>query len=217
MLHIITPLFLTEYLEKVYYSINADQDITWHIAKTNKLELPNFDFLKTDKRIKVYNIDCEESETHIKRNTVLEKIKDGYFCFLDDDTVFHENMYVKYRELKDQNFVGLLIGKQLFPDGKIRLLPSKPEHLKIDTGNVLSHHSPLSVIKWPSSHIEGVNNKDTIFWGEVYKFFNNKCFLTDTPISIYNKLSNKFNYEYTPVITLDRKGNPIRVLKQTRI
>jgi hypothetical protein len=217
MLHIITPLYLTEYLDKVYYSINADLDITWHISKTKKLDLPDHDFLKTDKRIKIYEVDCEESETHKKRNTVLETIKDGYFCFLDDDTIFHENMYIKYKQSEEQNLIGMLIGTQLKPDGTIRLLASEPKHLKIDTGNVLCHHSPLSVVRWPSSHIEKVNNKDSIFWTEAYQYFNKKCYLTDTPISHYNKLSNKLNFLYKPTFVLDRNGRPIKVMKQSRL
>lgn len=217
MLHIITPLYLTEYLEKVYYSINADSDITWHLSKTKKLELPNLEFLKNDKRIKIYEVDCEENETHKKRNAVLESIKDGYFCFLDDDTIFHENMYFKYRQSSDENFTGMLIGNQLKPDGSIRLLAHKPQHMKIDTGNVLCHHSPLSVVRWPSEHIDKLNNKDSIFWTEVYKFFNDKCFLTNTAISHYNKLSNKEVYHYKPSFVLDRNGKPIKIMKQSKI
>ena len=217
MLHIITPLYLIEYLEKVYFSINADSDITWHISKTKKLELPDFSFLKTDKRIKIYEIDCDESETYKKRNAILENIKDGYFCFLDDDTTFHENMYIKYRQSQEQNLVGMLIGNQLFPDGKVRLLASKPQHMKIDTGNVLCHHSALSEVRWPSSHEDKVNNKDFIFWNNVYNFFGEKCYLTNDPISNYNKLSGKLSYHYTPTFVLDRNGRPIKVMSQSKI
>jgi hypothetical protein len=217
MLHIITPLYLTQYLDNVYYSINADPDITWHISKTTKMELPNHEFLKNDKRIKLYEVDCEETEVYKKRNIVLESIKDGYFCFLDDDTTFHENMYVKYIKSKEQNFVGMLIGNQLMPNGSTRIVASKPAHLKIDTGNVLSHHSPLSEVRWPSSHTEGVNNKDSIFWTDVYNFFGQKCYLTNTPISHYNKLSNKLNYMMQPTLKVDKRGNLIKIFKETRI
>jgi len=211
MLHIVTPLYLTEYLEKIWYSINADQDITWHIAKTKTLQLPDYSFLKTDRRIKIYEVDCEESETHKKRNAIFEKINNGYFCLLDDDTVFHENMYIKYRIAKDENFRGMLIGKQLMPDGSVRLEPHKPEHLYIDSGNVLCYHSPLSQVKWPETHKNGVNNKDSIFWEEVYEFFNKECFFTNEPISIYNKLSGKLNNLFTYEVFLDKNGKPKKI------
>ena len=75
MLHIVTPLFYPQYLEKIWYSINADTDITWHIAKTKTLQLPDYSFLKTDRRIKIYEVDCDESEVYKKRNAIFEKIK----------------------------------------------------------------------------------------------------------------------------------------------
>jgi hypothetical protein len=217
MLHIITPLYLTQYLDKVYYSINADADITWHISKTTKMELPNHDFLKNDKRIKLYEVDCEETDVHIKKNVVLDTIKDGYFCFLDDDTTFHENMYIKYIKSKEQNFVGMLIGNQLMPNGTTRLVASKPDHLKIDTGNVLCHHSALSQVRWTSTYIDGVNNVDSIFWTEVYNFFGQKCYLTTTPISNYNKLSGKLNLMIKPTYKVDSRGNLIKIYKESRI
>jgi hypothetical protein len=217
MLHIITPLYLTQYLDKVYYSINADADITWHISKTTKMDLPNHDFLKNDKRIKLYEVDCEETDVHIKKNVVLDTIKDGYFCFLDDDTTFHENMYIKYIKSKEQNFVGMLIGNQLMPNGTTRLVASKPDHLKIDTGNVLCHHSALSQVRWTSTYIDGVNNVDSIFWTEVYNFFGQKCYLTTTPISNYNKLSGKLNLMIKPTYKVDSRGNLIKIYKESRI
>ena len=79
-----------------YSSIFKNDDITWHISKTSRNPDPDYEFIKSDKMIKLYNVDCDDTDTTAKRNAVLEKIKDGYFCFLDDDTVFHENMYIKY-------------------------------------------------------------------------------------------------------------------------
>ena len=101
MLHIITPLYRPTNLPKVYASIFKNDDIIWHISKSSKVPDPEYDFLKNDKQIKLYNVDCEDSDTTSKRNFVLEKIKTGYFCFLDDDTILHENIYIKYLECKE--------------------------------------------------------------------------------------------------------------------
>jgi len=188
MLHIITPLYRFNLLEQVYNSILMNDDITWHISKSNKREELDYDFLKKDKRIKLYNIDCDDNEIYKKRNVVFDNIKDGYFCLLDDDTIFHENMYIKYLECTEHNFRGMLVGEQIDKDGKLRLIASKPVFGRIDTGNVLSHHSCLSECKWPKEHIPGVNNKDFLFWDSVFEFYGKKCAIWNQPISYYNQL-----------------------------
>lgn len=189
MLHIITPLYRFENLEKIYNSIFMDSDITWHISYSKDRNLPDLKFLSEDKRIILYNVDCLDTEAFAKRNAVLDNIKDGYFCFLDDDTLFHDNMYIKYKDAQLSNFIGMLVGEQLLPNGKIRLIASKPVFERIDVGNVLCHHSVLSYIRYPTSHIPGVENKDYLFWKYVYEFFDNKCAITNTPISYYNMIS----------------------------
>ena len=188
MLHIITPIYRFNLLEQVYNSILMNDDITWHISKSNKREELDYDFLKKDKRIKLYNIDCDDNEIYKKRNVVFDNIKDGYFCLLDDDTIFHENMYIKYLECTEHNFRGMLVGEQLDFKGNRRLVASKPVFRRIDTGNVLSHHSCLSECEWPKKHIPNVNHKDFLFWESVYNYYGMKCAIWNQPISIYNKL-----------------------------
>jgi hypothetical protein len=188
MLHIITPLYRYENLTQLFSSIYANDDITWHIAHSNKKPLPELEFLKS-KNIKIYSVDCLDTDATSKRNEVLKNIKNGYFCFLDDDTIFHENMYMKYRECVDHNFVGMIIGEQIDNDGKLRLVASKPVFRRIDTGNVLCHHSCLSECEWPSEYIPEVNQKDFLFWDSVYNYYNKKCGIWNQPISYYNKLS----------------------------
>jgi len=191
MLHIITPLYRFEFLEKIYNSIYADEDITWHISKSNKREEVNYDFIKTDKRIKIYNVECEDTEAHLKRKHVLEQINEGYFCFIDDDTIFHENMYVVYKKYKELNFKGMVIGQQIKKDNSLRLPASKPVYCRIDIGNVLCHFSCLRDCKYPMTHIPRVNAKDFLFWESVYNFYGKKCELLNEPISYYNKLSKR--------------------------
>lgn len=188
MLHIITPLYRPTNLPKVYASIFKSDDIIWHISKSSKVPDPEYDFLKNDKQVKLYNVDCEDSDTTSKRNFVLEKIKTGYFCFLDDDTILHENMYIKYLECKEHNFIGMIVGEQTDNDGKLRLIASKPVYCRIDTGNVITHHKCLEVCKWPTNHQPGVNQKDFLFWESVYNYYGNKCGIWNQPISYYNKL-----------------------------
>lgn len=190
MLHILTPLYRFENLEKIYNSILMNDDIRWHISKSNKRDDLTNDFIKKDKRIIIYNVDCDDDEIYKKRNEIFKNITNGYFCLLDDDTIFHENMYIKHLDCVDHNFKGMIVGEQLSSNGELRLIASKPSMCRIDTGNVLSHHSCLQECKWPSSHIKGVNEKDFIFWDSVYHFYGMKCGIWNTPISYYNKLKN---------------------------
>jgi hypothetical protein len=190
MLHIITPLYRYDFLPNLYQSIFDESDIIWHISKSNLRESLDFEFLKNNPNIKIYNVECEDSDTTSKRNAALSQIKDGYFCFLDDDTLFHENMYYKYLELSENNFKGMLIGEQIDTDGELRLIASYPVYRHIDTGNVISHHSCLKDCQWPSTHTPGVNQKDFLFWNSVYEFYGKKCAIWNQPISYYNKLKS---------------------------
>ena len=188
MLHIITPLYRFELIEKVYSSIPINEDILWHISYSSKRELPNLPFLTNNKQIRLYTVDCEDNDTPSKRNEILKQIKDGYFCFLDDDTTFHENMYMKYLDCTEEKFVGMLVGEQLFPNGKLRLIASKPIFKHIDTGNVISHHSCLNECDWPEKFIWRVNQRDFLFWESVYNYYGMTCAIWNSPISYYNKL-----------------------------
>jgi hypothetical protein len=188
MLHIITPLYRYDLLPKVYYSILDQPDIIWHISKSSRRERLEYDFIKKNPNIKLYEVDCEDSDTTSKRNIILSQIKNGYFCFLDDDTIFHENMYVKYLELSEHNFKGMLVGEQIDDEG-LRLIASYPVFGRIDTGNVIAHHSCLEECLWPKTHIPNVNNKDFLFWDSVYNFYGKKCAIWNKPISYYNKLT----------------------------
>lgn len=187
MLHIITPLFRFNLINHSYNSIPKYTDITWHISKSNKREELNCDFLN-DNRVKVYNIDCDDTNTTEKRNAVLTKIKDGYFCFLDDDTIFHQNMYSTYLKFKKNNFNGMIIGQQLNYVGKLRLKASVPRFCGIDTGNVLCHTSCLKKVRWPGKIIPKGTARDYLFWNEVYNYYDNNAILINIPISHYNKL-----------------------------
>lgn len=188
MLHIVTPLFRYQNLPYIYSSIPSSKDIVWHIAKTRKRERLNFDFIKKDKRIKVYEINCEDNDMITKRNTMFDNIKSGHFHLLDDDTIFHPTMYDTYLKYKD--YVGMIIGKQLFQNMTIRLLESYPAHSCIDSGNVLCHSSILRKVKWQErAGYEKFGCRDFIFWDNCMKSFGaDKVTLIPEAISIYNNL-----------------------------
>lgn len=188
MLHIVTAAYRFENFKTIYDSIKMYDDIIWHITKSNERESPELNFIEKEKKINLYNIECKDKEASKKHRYSLSQINSGYFCFLDDDTIFHENMYIKYRECLKNNFIGMVVGEQLTFAGCVRLKASKPIYGRIDTGNVLSHHVCLSECKWPDSHTKGLNVRDFLFWKSVYTYYNNECEIWNHPISHYNKL-----------------------------
>lgn len=187
MLHICTPLYRFDNLQEVYSSIPKKEDIIWHVAVSSRrmsaLLIPS------DERIKMYTVDAPDNDVSAKRNIVFDNIHDGWFCLLDDDTYFHEGMYRLYKRIQEENYVGMVNGRQLTKHNKIRLytLPS-PELKRIDTGNVLCHHSVLRHIKWGPDENDVTIPKDFVFWKKVYDYFGQLREVTDE-ISIYNALS----------------------------
>lgn len=184
-LHIITPLYRYENFQIIYDSIKQYQNVIWHLGISKKRPFIN---VVDEHKIKIHEIDCEDYEAWLKRSEVLKKINDGYFCFLDDDTIFHEGMYNKFVELSSKNFIGLAIGTQLRNSGSIRLKPSIPIWCKIDAGNALAHSVCLKSVSWPNKKGELTNPNDFVFWKNVYDFFKEQCILTEEVVSVYNKL-----------------------------
>lgn len=196
MLHICTPVYRMENIPLIYESIPKDSCIRWHIAHSSRVEEPRWKPPTGEFRVSVLKVDCLDVEIYKKRNAIFEKIKDGYFCLLDDDTLFHHGMYDAYRACSRAKLCGMYIGNQRGRKGKTRLHASIPIFTKIDTGNVLAHHSCLSACRWPSSHQEGVNQKDFIFWDSVYKHFGKKAVVERKDISFYNELRNETDIKH---------------------
>lgn len=183
VLHIVTPLYRFENLIEVYDSLKDYENIIWHISKSNKITKTIHNVILSDPRIKIYDVDCQDNEAFKKRIEVLNSLTNGYFCFLDDDTIFHKNMYKLFQEKLNENFIGMVVGRQLNKNGTIRLEAQKPKLCRIDVGNVLSHTSCLNFVKWPT---DDKCPRDGVFWKNVFSFYNSECQLTFEPISNYN-------------------------------
>ena len=185
MLHIMTPLYRFELLEKIYQTIPKHEDITWHIAKTKHREKLTNDFIYNDPRIRLYEIDCLDSDIVTKRNVVFDNINDGYFYLLDDDTIFLEELYKVYQEYLEIGFIGMIVGQSnLIKNPKLSINPTETF---IDTGMVISHSKVLEKQRW--GWAETVT-RDCYFWSRCYQFFGkeNTVFL-DKVISHYNSLA----------------------------
>ena len=193
MLHIVTPLFRYDLLDKVYQSIPKHTDIIWHIAKTTHRERLVHEFIYTDERIKLYEIDCLDSDIVAKRNTIFSNIKNGYFYLLDDDTIFLNELYLVYKTYSENGFIGMILGNNNF--SKEKFLSIDPTHTHIDTGRVLCHTSVLQAIKWEWSLLYA---RDCLFWSKCYEFFGkdsliyiNKTIATYNYLGVYVKVKKK--------------------------
>ena len=182
MLHIVTPLYRYDLMEKVYQSIPKHTDITWHIAKSSRREKLTHAFLAFDQRIKLYEIDCADNDMVTKRNVIFSKIKDGYFYLLDDDTVFLDSLYLVYQEFSRTNFIGMIIGHSNLLKACYPIL--KAVQPRFDTGMVLSHSSVLREVTWDW---HPTLPRDFYFWSRCYAYFGKDAtVLIDRIISQYN-------------------------------
>jgi hypothetical protein len=185
MLHLITPLYRFQNVEKIYESITNYPDVKWHMGKSasKPYTLP-FE----DDRVKVYDVNCSDGDPVAKRNFALSKVtKDGYFHLLDDDTLFHPNMYKLYKQMEELEYKGMVIGKQVEKNNKLRLkeLPH-PIYCHIDAGNVLCHYSAIDYIlttRDKNIHLA----PDYNLWEKAYSFFK-EAKMTEDVISTYNAL-----------------------------
>lgn len=191
MLHLITPLYHYDLLEDVYRSIPDAGDITWHIATSKTREKLSNGFLLSDPRVRLYILDCPDSDTITKRNAVFETIHDGYFFLLDDDTVFLPALYELYRETAASGFRGMVVGDQLNYNYKNNLreasLPTSDVlTTDLDSGMILSYHSVLPFVKWEWR----IDKRDSAFWSKCFIWFGAEHVKTvNVCISVYNSLA----------------------------
>ena len=189
-LHILTITSRFNLLCDVWSSMCDFNEIIWHIGKSKDrlfdVELP------IDDRIILYDIPVSDNDTSGKMNFLFNEVKklSGYFCILDDDTLFSTEMYDVYKLYKNSN-IGMVIGKQIDKNGITRLQPTLPVECAIDTGNVMCNVDILNHIKWPGKHWDSNYHVDFEFWNVVYKYYGIKRVdIVMNSISIYNALSN---------------------------
>lgn len=184
MLHLVTPLYRFENVGKIYESITNYPDVMWHISKSvSRPYTPPFE----DERVRIYDVNCADTDPVGKRNFALSKVIDGYFHLLDDDTLLHPNMYKLYKQMEELDYKGMVIGKQVEKNKKIRLkeLPH-PVYCFVDAGNVLCHYSAIQyILSNPDKNIHLA--PDYNLWEKAYSFFK-EAKMTEDVISTYNAL-----------------------------
>lgn len=187
MLHVVTPWFRYELLPRVYESLPPHADITWHLVKTSRRPTPPHPFLSTDRRIHLYDVDCDDADMVAKRNAAFAHIADGYVYLLDDDTVFLDAVYRTYRGLADEGFDGMAIGHTTLR--RARWPSADPAANQLDAGAVVCHHGVLRHLRWETHPAVA---RDVWFWTRCFILLGPaRTWLVDETLSIYNHFGPK--------------------------
>lgn len=194
MLHIITLAYRFELLAKVYASIPKHDDICWHLSIAKKRGIPNESFIRDDKRIQLHMVECDDDDFVSKRNAVFEKINDGYFYLLDDDTIFIYGAYEVYRQYNSIGFNGMIVGDRILRRKdftseieKAGFPTENPATTIIDTGMVIASSDVLRSVKWEWVPQNEYYPRDYLFWSNCFKYFGKeKVVLCNKVISYYN-------------------------------
>jgi len=171
-------------LEQVYRSLPPHDDVIWHLAKTSRRPPLTHPFLATDPRIRLYEIDCDDTDIVTKRNTMFAHITDGYFFLLDDDTICLGEMYQVYREFSARGFSGMIVGASTVSAARQPSLD--PALNRIDAGAVICCASVLRVVHWEWS---AAYARDRYFWSRCFAHFGNaRTVVVPRTISAYNAM-----------------------------
>ncbi len=184
MLHLVTPLYRYDLLERVHRSVPPHDDVVWHLAKTSRRPPLDDAFLARDPRIRVHEIDCDDADIVTKRNTVFAAITEGYFYLLDDDTICVDELYRVYREYERAGFEGMIVGGSNLNAAR---RPSTDAALnRLDTGAVICFHAVLRHVQWAWSNDYA---RDRLFWSRVFTFYGpERTVVVDRTIAAYNHL-----------------------------
>lgn len=193
MLNIITLLYRFENFELLCSSVPEKNDITWHIVISNRRTIPSNILESTFKNLVIHTVDLNDDDFVSKRNIAFEKINDGYFFLLDDDTKFLNSCYEEYKKYHNLGFKGMIVGiqQEYFYKRKPHYPYTNPKNNLLDTGSVIAYFEVLKHVKW-----EWTNDysRDYFFWANCARYFGeNRIINCNKVISYYNFYSSKPN------------------------
>ena len=184
MLHIVTPLYRYDLLERVHRSLPPHDDVVWHLAKSARRPPLDQDAVLRDRRVRVHEIECDDTDIVAKRNAAFAHVTDGYFYLLDDDTICVDEMYRVYREYSDAGFEGMIVGGSNL--NRARRPSIDPALNRLDTGAVICFHAVLRHVSWAWS---AEYARDRLFWSRCFAFYGpERTVVLDRTIAAYNHL-----------------------------
>jgi hypothetical protein len=193
LLHIITLLYRFENFEQLCASIPEKNDITWHVVISNRRTIPRNITESTFHNLIIHIVDFNDDDFVSKRNVVFEKINNGYFFLLDDDTKYFNSCYDEYRKYYNLEFKGMIVGiqQEYFYKRKPHYPYTNPKNNLLDTGSVISYFEVLKHVKWEWTKDY---SRDCFFWANCARYFGeNRIINCNKVISYYNFYNSKSN------------------------
>jgi hypothetical protein len=163
-MHVLTACTRVENLEKVAWSLlgYGTLDIRWHLR---------------------FDLDHQFVGGQRLKNEMLDEVKDGWVCFLDDDTVMHPSLLRRFDQTSAQleDMDGLVVSQER-RSGRILHADQKNVTVGgIDVGQVILHRQLIADTRIPE-HYDG----DGMFLQEV--LLRGRIAYLDEVLSYHNAL-----------------------------
>jgi hypothetical protein len=179
-LNIITPCTRPENLKRISESINIPTEhyrwiVVFDMDKVNPELIP-------DNCEYHYYRNPESKVGNDQRNYALDFIKDGKVYFLDDDTLFHPELWDSVKNY-DNDFISFA---QSDKNNNIRVTGQKIMVNHIDSGCVVLSRELIGNTRWNKE----LYNADGVFFVENYNKSKTYGYIQKV-LSIYNQLRNE--------------------------
>ena len=163
MIHFITPVFRLNNLKIVYSTIfNQTNNFNWHlIIGSNTVGCDDFSLLKSDNRVKFYNIHTNHVWGHEQRNYFINNIvvnDDDWCYFLDDDNVVTYDLISECEHESNSDIDLILFSQKKGLTEQIRLY-GLPDNLKFGACDIGSFVVRYRILK--QTHNLPVQNRNS--------------------------------------------------------
>ena len=180
-LHIITACSRPQNLHRIAQSINIPRrSFRWHIVFDKEINSVPKNLIP-ELALIYYHKNPLSVVGHAQRNYALQHINDGLIYFLDDDTIFHPDLYQAIAKLKN-DFIHF---DQAHPNGTKRI-GGTVEVNHIDTGSAVVQRRLIGDTRFRTDKY----NADGYFWKDISHKAVNAIYIPKS-LSFYNYLEPK--------------------------
>jgi len=181
-LTIITPCIKQENLDTIKNSIDFTKNLLWIIIYDTTNKKFEHKYNNVPKIVEYDYSDTTGTSGNPQRNFGLDKVKNGFIYFLDDDNIIHP----KFWEILPA-FVNTYIytfDQQNGTNNNIRLVGHNVEIGKIDTAQFVVPYEMINDLRWNKEDYKA----DGIFITELYKKYPNNFKYINGVYCYYNYL-----------------------------
>jgi hypothetical protein len=184
-LTIITPCIKQENLDTIKNSIDFTKNLLWIIIYDTTNKKFEHKYNDVPKIVEYDYSDTTGTSGNPQRNFGLDKVKNGFIYFLDDDNLVHPDLYTIINTLEDNKIYTFNQDRpeDIFPFTN-NLKGNKIELCKIDSAMFLIDFKLCKDVRWnPYKYFS-----DGIYISEIYSQHKNKWVYIDQTLSYYNKV-----------------------------